>query len=75
MKRTREAIAAWDTLQEELEHATTQERLDVYLKLEEAQLAKVREAFALDTADINSRENAMLVHPRDPWLRRVAGAI
>lgn len=29
----------------------------------------VRRAFADDTADRNSRENAMLVNPDDPWLR------
>jgi hypothetical protein len=29
----------------------------------------VKEAFADDTADRNQRETAMMVAPRDPWLR------
>ena len=33
----------------------------------------VREAFAEETADINSRSNAFLVSPEDPWLHRVVG--
>jgi hypothetical protein len=41
-----------------------------YALVEAADLA-VREAFALDTSDRNSRQNAMLVGPRDPWLRRM----
>lgn len=31
----------------------------------------VREAFALDTADRNARENAYLIHPDSPWLRQL----
>jgi len=35
---------------------------------------KVREAFADDTADRNSRENAMLVNPNGPFMRRLVNS-
>lgn len=35
---------------------------------------RVRQAFAKDTSDVNSRDRAFLVHPDDPWLRRIVAA-
>jgi hypothetical protein len=37
---------------------------------DEAQI-KVKEAFAEETKDRNSKDNAMLVGARDPWLRKL----
>jgi hypothetical protein len=50
--------ASWDTLN----------KLDL---VEHVAIQNVKEAFAKATQDINSRDNAMLVHPRDAWLRRL----
>ena len=74
---TRAAVVSYDRVYEAYQilmfgntYVTNAESDVAYALVEAAELA-VREAFALDTADRNSRQNAMLVGPRDPWLRRM----
>jgi len=74
---TRAAVVSYDRVYEAYQilmfgntYVTNAESDAAYALVEAAELA-VREAFALDTADRNSRQNAMLVGPRDPWLRRM----
>ncbi len=76
--RTRAAIAAWDAgaraRYECWLAVSTKEELRAAMAREKEEADLVREAFAEDTAHVNSRDNAFLVHPDDPWLRRVVGA-
>jgi len=74
---TRAAVGEYDRVYEAYQilmfgntYVTNAESDVAYALVEAAELA-VREAFALDTSDRNSRQNAMLVGPRDPWLRRM----
>ena len=74
---TRASVGEYDLVYEAYQilmfgntYVTNAESDAAYALVEAAELA-VREAFALDTADRNSRQNAMLVGPRDPWLRRM----
>lgn len=71
--KTRAALAAYDADTPRRDALWTHEMSasDVHAAqaAELAAVNKVREAFAEDTAEINSRERAFLVHPQDSWLR------
>jgi len=71
--RTQEALRVYDAGKTDREarfaSASTTAELEAALSAETAAARVVSEAFAEDTRHINSRENAMLVHPDDPWLR------
>jgi len=73
LRRTKEALAVYDAdnpRRDALWDAVQTEE-DVYAAEAEDKAAadKVREAFALDTQHVNSRDRAFLVGPNDPWLR------
>jgi len=74
--RTKEALQVFDATRPardaKWDAALTNE--DVYAaQAEDKQAADVvREAFAEDTREVNSRAQAFLVSPDDPWLRRLA---
>jgi hypothetical protein len=77
MDRTREALLAYDkgnkARLERLENDLDEAR---YYAEEAAAIQAFREVFAADTAEINSRENAMHVRPESwagwrPWLDRL----
>jgi len=73
--RTREALVAYDadTPRRDALWDAVQTNEDVYAAEAEDKAAadKVREAFAEDTKNVNSRDRAFLVSPNDPWLRRL----
>jgi len=73
--RSREALKVYDQekpiILELFAKADTQQLLTLALAADATSVAKVREAFADDTKDINRRDQALLVHPDDPWLRRL----
>ena len=64
LDRTREALAEYDQAKPQRDKAWENVECDqdVYLLMsaEEFALKQVREAFALDTTDRNSRDNAMI---------------
>jgi len=67
LERTAQAVREYDRV-----NAGYRANGKMTLEEVEAALRKVREAFAEDTKDINSRDNAMLVHPDgDGWLRKM----
>jgi len=75
LPRTRLAVATYDA-GEPARHARmmssrTNDEVWAAVAEEKADADKVREAFAEDTKEINTRSNAFLVHPDDPWLRRI----
>jgi hypothetical protein len=80
LTRTRAAVVEFDRVYAEFEdlmfkglkpgYVTNAMSDAAYALVEAAELA-VREAFAADTADRNPRQNAMLVGPGSPWLRRM----
>jgi hypothetical protein len=75
--QTREAILLWEqasVLVDEILRAATSER-DVWraCALERGLLMCFRETFFRETAHINTRNRAYLVHPKDDWLRRLCG--
>lgn len=71
--RTQEALKTYDTdkSRRDAVWGATDTNEAVYAAQAEDKKAadKVREAFAEDTKNINSREQAFLVNPDDPWLR------
>ena len=73
LSRTAAALVAYDagkTAREELFRAVfDQSSLDTWQAAERAAEDAVRQAFWLDTQEINQRARAYLVHPDDPWLR------
>lgn len=73
--RTREAVRVYDADKPRRnalwEAATTNEGVLAAQAEDRAAEDKVRESFALDTADVNTRSQAFLVHPDDPWLRKL----
>ena len=74
LDRTAKALAVYDSekagLTAKMAAAMTNDAVwDVVAEIRASE-NRVREAFALDTADVNPRDRAMLVHPDDPWLRR-----
>ncbi len=73
LHRTAEAVRHYDKKRHELLSLMDTGRLTEQLEEMEAALLAVKEAFAADTADVNSKENAMLVHPdnNNGWLRRM----
>lgn len=74
--RTREALKAYDIEKVSLrvlwDKAATNEEVVNIEALEKVACDKVRAAFYEDTKEVNSRDRAALVHPDDPWLRRIA---
>jgi len=74
LARTKVAVAAYDgvraAFRSGLGTGTFQETYGRLRAVEAAERA-VGNAFALDTSDRNSPENARLVRPGDPWLRRL----
>ena len=64
LDRTRAALAEYDQAKPHRDKAwdnvETSADVNACVAAEEAALTKVREAFALDTADRNSRDNAMI---------------
>jgi len=73
--RTREALQVYDAAKPSIkalwELAMTNEEVEFAQKAEKEEADKVREAFFLDTQEVNSRDHAMLVSPNDPWLRNL----
>ena len=71
--RTRAAVSVYDgekpVILKAWMNALTADELDAVHASDVASENKVREAFAADTAEVNSRDRAFLVHPDDPWLR------
>jgi hypothetical protein len=71
--RTREALEAYDadTARRDALWDAAETNEDVYAAEAEDKKAAdlVREAFAEDTKNVNSRDRAFLVGPNDPWLR------
>lgn len=75
MERTKAALAVYDGGKSErealLDRAESNEDVWAWVAMEKAAADLVREAFAADSAHVNSRDRAFLVHPDDPWLRRL----
>jgi len=73
--RTRAALAVYDAdkprVQASWAAAQSDEDVAACQAADKEAADKVREAFALDTAEVNSREHAFLINPDDPWLRRI----
>lgn len=59
--------ALWDS-------AATNEDVRAAVAEDERAADDVRAAFFEDTKDVNSRDRAFLVHPDDPWLRKLASS-
>jgi hypothetical protein len=76
--RTRQALAAYDASEPERRAAwdtiANMADLKACQSADRAAADAVREAFAVDAAGINSRENAFLIHPGDPAFRKMVGA-
>lgn len=74
LEKTRAAVKIWDekkdTLAKRIVATTTEIEFREAWEAEAKEIDLVREAFAIDTHDINSKENAYLIHPDDSWLRR-----
>jgi hypothetical protein len=64
LDRTREALAEYDHTKpdrdQKWDKIETSADVNACVAADDAALTKVREAFALDTADRNSRDNAMI---------------
>ena len=75
LERTKVAVAAWDADKPRRDAlwsaAMTNEAVYAAQADEKTEADKVREAFFEDTKDVNSRDHAALIHPDDPWLRRL----
>lgn len=75
LTRTKAAVAVYDADKPRRdalwEAAETAEAVFAAQAEEKVAENRVREAFALDTADRNTKSQAYLVHPDDPWLRRL----
>lgn len=70
--RTIAALKAWDDAWEirAMRYATAaQDEIASVRELEKQEADVVREAFALDSADRNRRDQAYLIHPDYPWFR------
>lgn len=74
-QRTSKALQAYDEDRPRREALweRVQTAMDVGRCVHEEQAAAnlVREAFFRDTQHVNSKDRAFLVHPNDPWLRRI----
>ena len=74
LPRTRLAVAEYDAGEParyaRMMATRTNDEVWAAVAADKAAADKVREAFAEDTKEINSRDRAFLVHPCDPWLRR-----
>jgi hypothetical protein len=78
LPRTRSALEIYDAGKSE-RHAVwdaveTNEDVWACVARDKEAADLVREAFAEDTAHVNSRDRAFLIHPDDPWVRRLASA-
>ena len=75
MKRTQGALQTYDEDRPRRDALwdQVQTNADVERCRHEDELAadRVREAFFEDTQHVNTRDRAFLVHPNDPWLRRI----
>lgn len=72
LTKTKKAIERYDALRAEYDlnwEKLTMEQSDRLFWLMDRASDAVREAFAEETADRNRRDQAMLVGPKDPWLR------
>ncbi len=74
-RRTSEALKAYDASKDDRAmwwHEAT-DLDDVRSAEEQDKHAEdlVRDAFVLDTQDVNQEAQARLIHPDDPWLRRL----
>lgn len=77
LAQTRDAILQWEQASrvvEEIFWAATSQR-DVWraCALERGIMMCFRETFFRETAHLNTRNRAYLVHPKDDWLRRLCG--
>ncbi len=72
-KRTIAALAVYDREAADRDKAwdaaTTAIDVDSATEADQVAADRVREAFALDTCQVNDRDQAFLVQPNDPWLR------
>ena len=75
LTKTKKAIERYDVLRaqydQNLEKLSCEQADRLFWLMDQAADA-VREAFAEETADRNRRDQAMLVGPKDPWLRQMA---
>ncbi len=74
LTKTKDAVAAYDVALTAFQAGVSVAPLNESERLLEAVQAAeeaVRDAFAEETADRNQPKNARLVHPSDPWLRRL----
>lgn len=73
--KTREALKVWDAdqgrLDNKLYNAHTNNEIWAWGADVKAAADLVRAAFYEDTKGINTWDQAKLVHPRDPWLRKL----
>lgn len=69
LTRTAAAVDAYDAARAAYTGASSHDGA-LFAEMARADRA-VRESFAADTADRNDRETALMVAPRDPWLRRL----
>jgi hypothetical protein len=71
--RTRKALKKYDASKparaRRWETAATDQDVAAAVAQDKAAEDLVREAFAVDTKYINSKDRALLVRPDDPWLR------
>lgn len=69
-----DAITAYDEVWAALQKVSVSTPKDAYrwIAIERLAAMRVKEVFYTLTAQVNSRSQAYLVHPRDPWLRRLA---
>lgn len=76
-KRTKAAILKWERTRPERDRewnaVQTDADVDRCQALDERARLLVGAAFYEETKDINRPWVAQLVHPADPWLRRLAG--
>lgn len=72
--RTREALKVYDAGKHErdMAWAAAEDNKDVHSAkfMEQAAQDFVRDAFVLDTLEINQEARSRLIHPDDPWLRK-----
>lgn len=72
LPKTKKAIERYDALRAQYDlnwEKLSVEQSDRLFWLMDQASDAVREAFAEETADRNRRDQAMLVGPKDPWLR------
>lgn len=71
--RTRAAVDAYRATDWEVryEDAETNEQVEAIQTEEDRMVAVVREEFAIESSHVNSADRAKLVHPNDPWLRKL----